>query len=94
MSNRQRAGRRAPAMQRAAAAIIRGDIVQGYENQSPYDAILIEGRVKKVPVKILKQLNDKGKLAVVENNISNFGNAVIYERYEDNFIKKTDSDLL
>ena len=38
------------------AAIIRGDIVQGYENQSPYDAILIEGRVKKVPVKILKQL--------------------------------------
>ena len=69
------------------AAIIKGNIVEGYIKQAPYNSILIEGAVPEVPKVILKQLSDNGKLATVENVDNSFGKAVIYERIGDTYVK-------
>ncbi len=68
-------------------AIIRNSIDKGYLQQAPYDAILIEGSVKKVPEIILNQLNENGKLATVEEQNENHGHAVVYEKIDKNFVR-------
>ncbi len=69
------------------AAIIKGNIVEGYVKQAPYNSILIEGAVQEVPEVILNQLSDNGKLATIENLENSFGKAVIYEKTGNNFVK-------
>ncbi len=69
------------------AAIIKGNFNEGFSKQAPYDAILIEGAVEKVPDKILNQLSDRGRLATVESSKGGYGQAVLYERINNNFIK-------
>ena len=69
------------------AAILKGNIHEGFAKQAPYDAILIEGSVNKVPSNILNQLCDEGKLVTVENINSNCGSAIIYQRLGENYIK-------
>ena len=69
------------------AAIIKGNVVEGYVNQAPYNAILIEGAVNEVPKDILNQLSDNGKLATVENVDSSIGKAVKYEKVGNTFVK-------
>ena len=69
------------------AAIIKGNVVEGYVNQAPYNAILIEGAVNEVPKDILNQLSDNGKLATVENLDSSIGKAVKYEKAGNTFVK-------
>ena len=68
-------------------AIIQNSIDKGYSQQAPYDAILIEGSVKKVPEIILNQLNENGKLATVEGQNDNHGHAVVYEKIDKNFVR-------
>ena len=68
------------------AAIIKGDIKEGFVKQAPYDAILIEGAVEKVPEIILTQLSDKGRLVTVQSNESGYGKAILIEKFNNNFI--------
>ncbi|MAQ06520.1 MAG: protein-L-isoaspartate O-methyltransferase [SAR116 cluster bacterium] len=68
-------------------AILQNSIDKGYSQQAPYDAILIEGSVKKVPEIILNQLNENGKLATVEGQSDNHGHAVVYKKIDKNFVR-------
>ena len=68
------------------AAIIKGDIKEGFVKQAPYDAILIEGAVEEVPEIILTQLSDKGRLVTVQSNESGYGKAILIEKFNNNFI--------
>ncbi len=61
------------------AAVVEGDLSQGYPRQGPYDAILIEGRCGEIPQRITDQLADGGRLVSVidENGV---GKAVLMKR--------------
>ena len=70
------------------AAIIQGNIVEGYVNQAPYNSILIEGAVNEVPEKILNQLSNNGKLATIQYISKNNGKAVVFEKVDEVIVKK------
>lgn len=44
------------------AAIVTGDLAEGYPSQAPYDVIILEGSVEQIPDAIFKQLRDGGRL--------------------------------
>ena len=46
----------------------KGEIAKGFEEQSPFNAIIIEGAVNKVPENILNQLEENGRLLVTVSN--------------------------
>ena len=54
------------------ARFVRGPLVEGWPDDAPYDAILIDGAVETVPQAIVAQLADGGRLAVaiVEAGVS------------------------
>jgi len=47
------------------AVAIKGRLTEGFADEAPYDAILIEGAVETVPERILEQLGNGGRLAAV-----------------------------
>ena len=67
---------------------IKSKIENGYSDQKPYDCIMIEGGVNHVPIEILSQLSENGRLVAVEIKESNVGKATLYQRYGKEFIKK------
>jgi protein-L-isoaspartate(D-aspartate) O-methyltransferase len=61
------------------AAVIEGDLAQGYPRQAPYDVILIEGRCAEVPQNIVDQLAEGGRLiGVIDDH--GVGKAVLMRR--------------
>jgi protein-L-isoaspartate(D-aspartate) O-methyltransferase len=56
-----------------------GDLVRGYPDGGPYDAIVIEGAVAEAPAALLNQLRDGGRLATVLAG-ANLGKAVLWRR--------------
>ena len=62
-------------------------IENGYSDQQPYDCIIIEGGVNHVPIEILNQLSENGRLVAVEIKEGNVGKAIMYQRYGKEFIK-------
>ena len=44
---------------------IKNDITKGYNDQSPFDAIIIEGAIQEVPQNILDQLDNGGRLLAI-----------------------------
>lgn len=54
-------------------AVVEGPLAEGYASQAPYDVIVIEGAVDRVPDAILSQLKEGGRLVAVEGH----GNAGI-----------------
>ena len=44
---------------------IKNEIVKGYNEQSPFNAIIIEGAIQEVPNNILDQLDDGGRLLAI-----------------------------
>ena len=67
---------------------IKSKIENGYSDQQPYDCIIIEGGVNHVPVELLNQLSENGRLVAVEIKEGNVGKATIYQRYGKEFTKK------
>lgn len=61
------------------AAVIEGDLAQGYARQAPYDVILIEGRCASVPQGIVDQLAEGGRLVTVTDE-GGVGKAVLMRR--------------
>lgn len=47
------------------AAVVKGPLTQGAPRHAPYDAILIEGGVERVPPAITDQLRDGGRIGAV-----------------------------
>ncbi len=44
------------------AAVVTGDLAQGYPSQGPYDVIILEGAVEEVPAELFSQLRDGGRI--------------------------------
>ena len=44
---------------------IKNEIVRGYDDQAPFNAIIIEGAIEEVPSNILDQLDEKGRLLAI-----------------------------
>ena len=66
---------------------IKSKIENGYSDQQPYDCIIIEGGVNHVPIQILNQLSENGRLVAVEIKEGDVGKATLYQRYGEDFIK-------
>ncbi len=66
------------------AAIIAGDLAAGYPDESPYDAIVLQGSVPEVPEALLAQLKDGGRLVTIIGD-RNFGQAFLYRNFNGNF---------
>ena len=44
---------------------IKNEIVKGYNEQSPFNAIIIEGAIQEVPLNIIEQLDEGGRLFAI-----------------------------
>ena len=66
---------------------IQSKIENGYSDQQPYDCIIIEGGVNYVPIDILNQLTENGKLVAVEIEEGHVGKAILYQRHGNEFSK-------
>ena len=66
---------------------IQSKIENGYSDQQPYDCIIIEGGVNYVPIEILNQLTENGKLVAVEIEEGHVGKAILYQRHGSEFSK-------
>ncbi len=60
-------------------------LTDGYPQQGPYDVILINGSVPEVPMPILKQLSEGGRLVTVVSTHGHMGSAVLITRAGDNY---------
>ena len=58
-------------------AVVEGELAAGYPDQGPYDVIVVEGAVDRVPESLFAQLRDEGRMVVVEGH-GNTGVARLY----------------
>lgn len=65
------------------AVVIEGALAEGYADQAPYQAIIIDGAVAEVPPKILAQLADGGRLTAVVSPDGALGKGTLYQRIGD-----------
>ena len=71
------------------AVAIKGRLTDGFANEGPYDAILVEGAVETVPERILNQLGNGGRLvAVWRPEDAAVGVASIWTKAGSDFIRK------
>jgi protein-L-isoaspartate(D-aspartate) O-methyltransferase len=64
----------------ANAAVIDGPLAQGYRARAPYQVVLFEGRVTRIPDAIAAQLADGGRIAAVLGDGGGMGRAVLMTR--------------
>ena len=69
------------------AALVAGDLAEGLSGQGPFDVIFLNGAVASPGEKLLAQLNDGGRLILVERS-GLVGEAVIYQRNGDTFAQR------
>jgi protein-L-isoaspartate(D-aspartate) O-methyltransferase len=66
------------------AAVIKGQLPDGYSKQQPYSLILIAGGVEQVPQALLDQLSNTGRLlTVLYDKGGRIGRAVSFEKVGD-----------
>ena len=68
-----------------AVVVQQKDLREGYPQQGPYDAILINGSVPSIPDKIKSQLANGGRLVTVVSRHGHMGSAVLVARGGENF---------
>jgi len=59
--------------------LVEGDLPSGWVSEAPYDAIVVEGAVTRVPPALLDQLKDGGRLVVIVGDRT-AGRATVYSR--------------
>ena len=64
------------------AAVVTGELTEGYPSQAPYNVIFVNGAVGFVPERWGEQLSDGGRLIVVERK-GTVGRAVMYVKAGD-----------
>ena len=62
------------------AVVVEGSLAAGRADQGPYDAILINGMVDRVPEVLTEQLADGGRLVTVQRDAEGIGRAMLYRR--------------
>lgn len=73
------------------AAIVTGDLATGYPDESPYDAILLQGSVREVPDALLAQLKNGGRLVTIIGD-RDMGQAFLYRSFNGNFGRVSEFD--
>lgn len=75
----------------SAMKVVQGKLVEGVSPQGLYDIIFIEGAVQEVPLSLLKQLAEGGRLfayePIVEDTKRHLSRAVYYERFGKTYTK-------
>lgn len=72
------------------AVVLQGQHQDGFANEAPYDAIIIEGSIEQTPQKLLDQLSAHGRLVtIMRENATSPGKAVKYVRSGDGFAHTT-----
>ena len=66
------------------AVVVKGDLLDGYPNEGPYDAILINGAITELPRGLLDQLKDGGRLVAIQVG-DGVSRAVQWRRFDTNF---------
>ncbi len=69
------------------AAVLQGDLTEGWPSQGPYNVILLNGSINSLPKKLIDQLTDGGRLVCIEN-IDNIGKAVCYIKQSNTYGKR------
>jgi len=59
--------------------VVTGELAEGYEEEAPYDVIVLEGAVEQVPDALFAQLKDGGRLVAVIRE-RGVGHATLYSR--------------
>tara|TARA_B100001769_G_C22058499_1_gene569177 strand:+ start:97 stop:720 length:624 start_codon:yes stop_codon:yes gene_type:complete len=63
---------------------INNAMIEGCPEQGPFNAIIIEGAIDEVPLKILNQLEHNGRLIAMVNN-NGISNVIEYQKKNDTF---------
>tara|TARA_B100000965_G_scaffold396655_1_gene411912 strand:- start:488 stop:1138 length:651 start_codon:yes stop_codon:yes gene_type:complete len=63
---------------------INNAMIEGCPEQGPFNAIIIEGTIDEVPLKILNQLEHNGRLIAMVNN-NGISNVIEYQKKNDTF---------
>ena len=71
------------------AVVIEGRIDRGYPDQSPYDVILIDGAVAKIPQAIIEQLAEGGRLVTIIDADLPVGRATLMKRRNNIISERT-----
>jgi protein-L-isoaspartate(D-aspartate) O-methyltransferase len=79
-----------PALSIDNVAVVSGPLEAGYVGEGPFDAILINGSVADVPIAVLDQLKDGGRLVAVVNQgpAGRTGKATQWRRIGGNFDRR------
>ncbi len=67
---------------------IKSEMIKGYHDQSPFNAIIIEGAIQEVPVNILNQLDEGGRLLAVIQEVD-VCTAKLFKKNGNAFNEKT-----
>ena len=67
------------------AVAVQGPLGGGYSREAPYNVILVEGALPQVPQKIVEQLANGGRMAVVVNRGRGLYEATLITRVRDSF---------
>ena len=71
-------------------AVLKGKLTEGYPNEGPYDAIIIEGGVEVMPEALLTQLAPNGQCASIwRASPSAQGEASIWSRAGGQFVRRS-----
>jgi protein-L-isoaspartate(D-aspartate) O-methyltransferase len=62
------------------AAVVQGDLARGYAKQAPYNVIVLNGAVERVPGEIADQLVEGGRLVAVVRDAGGIGRATLMTR--------------
>ena len=71
--------------------VVEGDLADGWVNEGPYDAIVLEGSVPAAPANLLDQLKDGGRLVGVVRR-DGIGKAMIWRRLGRSLDQRTAFD--
>jgi len=64
------------------AVVVTGPLEDGHEAQAPYDVIVLNGAVHRLPDRVLDQLGEGGRLVCVRAPAGGVGRAHLYRRIE------------
>ena len=67
-----------------AVVLASGDLAEGWPTEGPYDAILVEGAVERMPPELLDQLKDGGRLVAIVRD-GQAGRATVWRRAGSTF---------
>lgn len=70
------------------AAVVQGNLGEGFAAQAPYDVILVSGAIAEIPASLCQQLVNGGRLVAVVNGAKGMGTGTLVVRAGDSFSRR------